>query len=184
MTTPTSWKHFAALAALALLAPPLAHALSSDSEQAIEIEADFAELDEKEGKTFYSGNVVVTQGSIRMTGDRLRVHLDDDNVLEEAFLEGRPASFQQRPDDAENDIVGRALTIEYHAMKDLLYLIENAHVTRGEESFEGYRIDYDTERSIITARSAEASGVEAAPGSEQPAGRVRIVLPPRKKAEQ
>jgi lipopolysaccharide export system protein LptA len=156
------------------LAPALAHALKTDSDQPIEIEADFAELDETEGKTIYRGNVIVVQGSIRMTGDLLRVDLDDQNELRDAYLEGRPAVFKQRPDDSENDIIGRALTIEYHSKENLLYLISEARVTRGEELFEGHRISYDTERSVITAHSDD----EVAPKR-----RVRIVIPPQKKDE-
>ena len=43
-------------------------ALSTDYDQPIEIESDFAELDDVEGTTVYIGNVIVVQGSIRMTG--------------------------------------------------------------------------------------------------------------------
>jgi lipopolysaccharide export system protein LptA len=165
---------------LALLGGGPAWALSTDKDQPIEIEADFAELDESAGRTVYTGNVIVVQGSIRMTGDRLRVNLDDNNDLDQVFLEGRPAEFKQRPDDAENDIVGRAINIEYQAKQNLLTLIDSARVTRGEELFEGYRISYDTERSIITARALQAS--DQAPSTEPAAGgRVRIVIPPRKK---
>jgi lipopolysaccharide export system protein LptA len=170
-------KHLSAITACWLaMVPAYVHALSSDSEQPIEIEADFAELDETEGRTIYRGNVIVVQGSIRMTGDLLRVNLDDQNELQDAYLEGQPAVFKQRPDNSENDIVGRALTIEYHSKENLLYLIREARVTRGEELFEGHRISYDTERSIITAHAEETA--DAGQGR-----RVRIVIPPQKKDE-
>ncbi len=167
-----------------IVTAPAVGALSSDSDQPIEIEADFAELDELEGRTVYSGNVIVTQGSIRMTGDRLRVVLDDNNELEDVYLEGRPAVFKQRPDDSENDIVGRAKTIEYHSKDAVLFLIEEARVTRGDELFEGYRINYDTERSIITARALQPSG-DTSSGQEapEPGSRVRIIIPPKKDDE-
>lgn len=42
--------------------------LSSDPDQPIEVEADSAELDDKERIAVYQGNVVVIQGSIRLTG--------------------------------------------------------------------------------------------------------------------
>ena len=66
-------------------------ALSTDSQQPIEIEADFAELDDQEGRTIYVGNVIVTQGSIKMTGDKLKVLFDENRDLEHAHMEGRPA---------------------------------------------------------------------------------------------
>ena len=52
-------------------------ALPGDSNQPIEIEADFAELDDEQGETIYVGNVIVIQGSLRMTGEKLRIILDD-----------------------------------------------------------------------------------------------------------
>ena len=164
----------------AMLWPGAAPALSSDADQPIEIEADFAELDEQEGRTVYSGNVVVVQGSIRMTGARLLVNFDDDQQLKEVYMTGTPATFKQRPDGADVDITGKALKIEYFADVSMLHLIENAKLTRGGQQFEGARINFDTERSVITARSTAAS--KPAAGKPAPSGgRVRIIIPPRRK---
>lgn len=156
-------------------------ALSSDAEQPIEIEADFAELDDQEGTTVYVGNVIVVQGSIRMTGDKFRVIFSEERELQDAYMEGRPAYFKQTPDGGAADVEGEALTIEYHRLQNLVHLIENAKVTQADRLFEGYRINYDTAKSLITARAATRTSPLAA---EQPArkpGRVRVVIPPRKK---
>jgi lipopolysaccharide export system protein LptA len=156
-------------------------ALSSDSEQPIEIEADFAELDDEEGTTVYVGNVIVTQGSIRMTGDRLRVNFTEERDLKDAYLEGQLATFKQTPDNALHDVEGEAVLIEYHALKSLLFLIERAKVTQGERLFQGHRINYDTDKSIITARSARAGQADKDEQPKETSGRVRIIIPPKKK---
>ena len=158
-------------------------ALSTDSEQPIEIEADFAELDDEEGTTLYVGNVIVIQGSIRMTGDRLRVNFTEDRDLKEVYLEGQPATFRQTPDNAAHDVEGEALLMEYHALKNLLFLIEKAKVTQGERLFQGHRINYDTEKSIITARSSRAGKADKDERSKETSGRVRIIIPPKKKRD-
>lgn len=158
-------------------------ALSTDSEQPIEIEADFAELDDEEGTTVYVGNVIVIQGSIRMTGDRLRVNFTEDRDLKEVYLEGQPATFKQTPDDAIHDVEGEALMMEYHALKNLLFLIEKAKVTQGERLFQGHRISYDTEKSIITARSSRAGKADKDERRKETSGRVRIIIPPKKKRD-
>ncbi len=160
--------------------------LSTDSEQPIEVEADFAELDETEGVTVYKGNVIVVQGSIRMSGEKLTVNFTEDQDLKDAYLEGKPARFKQRPDNKEFDTEGEALQIEYHARESLLYLIEKAKLTQGEKLFSGHRITYDTERSILTARRARATevptpGVTEAPRKRQ---RVKIIIPPKRKKQQ
>ena len=152
-------------------------ALATDSEQPIEIQADFAELDDQEGKTVYVGNVVVIQGSIKMTGDKLRVNFSEERDLQEVFLEGRPAYFKQTPDNGE-DVEGEALLIEYHALKSLLHLIQKARLTQGERLFEGDRINYDTEKSVITARAVPKA--QQSKGEPKPRERVRVIIPPKK----
>ncbi len=163
----------------AVLASPC-FALSTDSEQPIEIEADFAELDDESGTTVYVGNVVVIQGSIRMTGDRLRVNFTPEKDLKDAYLEGKLATFKQSPDKAE-DVNGEALEIEYHAMDSMLFLIQKAKVTQGERLFQGHRINYDTKKSIITARSARAGEANKDEIPKAGSERVRIIIPAKKK---
>jgi lipopolysaccharide export system protein LptA len=158
-------------------------ALSTDVEQPIEIEADFAELDDAAGRTTYTGNVVVVQGSIRMTGDKLIANFDESRQLVDVYIEGAPAYFKQSPDGGKQDIEGEGLQIEYHQKKSLLYLIDKARLKQGERSFEGYRINYDTKRSIITGRGASNGGSNAAPAASKPS-RVKVIIPPKRKTEQ
>ena len=156
----------------------VATALSSDSSQPIEIEADFAELDEQAGRTIYKGNVELTQGSLRLFGDSLVALFDDQNELVRIELTGVPARFKQRPDDAKVDIEGEALKIDYRKAKSLLRLITRAKLTKGQQLFEGNQIDYDTELAVIKARGASTT----APSNDAPSGnggRVRIVIPPK-----
>ena len=54
-----------------LLAAGQSHALSTDSNQPIRVQADSAELDDGKGVATYRGNVVITQGSLRVTGTSL-----------------------------------------------------------------------------------------------------------------
>lgn len=158
-----------------------AHARSSDADQPIEIEADFAELDDRVRKAVYTGNVVVTQGSIRMTGDRFIIHYTPDNELQKAFMKGKPARFKQRPDNADEDVEGEAIQFEYFATKNMMHLIENAKVTQGAKHYSGYYLTYDTVRSITTARRAKSG--EQTPSGAAPPQRERIVviMPPKKK---
>ena len=158
---------------------PRGLALATDSEQPSEIEADFAELDDQEGKTIYVGNVVVTQGSIKMTGDKLKVNFSEERDLEDVYIEGRPAYFKQTPDSGD-DVEGEGLLIEYHAQKNLLHLIQKAKLTQGKRIFTGDRINYDTAKSVITARGAPA--VPQSSGTPpKKRERVRIIIPPKKK---
>ena len=169
--------------ALLIGCSPSAFGLSTDFEQPIEIEADFAELDDEEGTTVYIGSVVVIQGSIRMTGDRLRVNFTPERDLKDAYMEGRLATFKQTPDDSEEDVEGEGLMIEYHALENMIYLIGKAKVTQGARLTQGHRINYDTERSIVTVRSSRAGRADKDEQPKATSGRVRIIIPPKKKEQ-
>lgn len=169
----------ALLLALLALAPQVS-ALSTDIDQPIEIEADAGEFDESAGRTVYTGNVIVTQGSMRMTGDRLIANFDDNRVMIDAFLNGQPATFHQTPDGGKQDIDAIGNKIEYHPRKNLIFVIEKARLTQGERVFEGYRINYDTKRSIITGTGTAQNQGGGAPASKP--GRVKVVIPPKKRA--
>ena len=170
----------------ALLACGQTWALTTDKDQPIEIEADSAELDDKEGVTIYEGNVVVTQGSIRMTGNKMTVHYTGDNELDTVVLNGHPATYRQLPDKSEVYDEAEALQMEFYQAKNLIVLINKARVKQKDVQFTGDRIEYDTVQSKIKARGSitqpiESSAEEGAEAPEQ--GRVKIIITPPKKKE-
>ncbi|MEM7465531.1 MAG: lipopolysaccharide transport periplasmic protein LptA [Pseudomonadota bacterium] len=170
-----------------LLAAVLNHsaiyALSTDSQQPIEIEADFAELDDQEGRTIYVGNVIVTQGSIRMKGDKLKVLFDADRDLEHVHMEGRPAYFKQTPDGGKEDVEGEGLIIEYFAKKGMLHLIQKAKLTQGARLFTGDRINYDARKSVITGRGEPKNkATQAKDDKPKKRERIKVIIPPKKSA--
>ena len=166
-----------------LVLPSLLGALPTDMDQPIEIEADFAELDDEKGTTIYIGNVVVIQGSIRMTGDSLKVVLTEDRQIEEAYLQGKPATFKQTPNIGEEDVEGEAKTIEYYSDKEVVHLIDSAKVTQGKRLTQGHRINYDIERSIVTVRSLRANMINKDRVEKNRSQRVKIILPPPEETE-
>ena len=155
-------------------------ALSTDSQQPIEIEADFAELDDQEGRTIYVGNVIVTQGSIKMTGDKLKVLFDENRDLEHVHMEGRPAYFKQTPDGGKEDVEGEGLIIEYYAKKSMLHLIQKAKLTQGNRLFTGDRINYDSAKNVITGRGAPKTQDKSDTPPKRK--RVKVIIPPKKPA--
>lgn len=143
----------------------------------MEIEADFAEFDDETGNSMYRGHVVVIQGSIRMTGDVLTITYTDARELDLITLHGKPAHFQQRPDNEEVDVVGEASRIEYHGKEELLYLFTRAKVTKGERLFKGDRIVYDSSASMVRATAEPPAQQAEAP--DRPRERVKVVIPPK-----
>lgn len=156
--------------------------LSTDKNQPIEIEADAAELDDQKGVTVYTGNVVVTQGSIRMTGDKMTVYYTNDNDLDTVIMLGQPATYKQLPDNSQVYDEAEALRMEFYNLKNLIVLIDNALVKQEGLRFSGSRIEYDTENSKIKARGTpEKTATDEQTPSGDGSGRVKITIQPRKK---
>jgi len=172
-------KYLLLFTTLALCNP--AWPLSTDKDQPIEIEANTAELDDQKGVTVYTGNVVVTQGSIRMTGDKMTVYYTKDNDLDTVIMLGQPATYRQMPDKKEVYDEAEALRMEFYNLKHLIVLINNALVTQEGLRFSGSHIEYDTENSKIRARGAPVTSVAEDGTPAQGTGRVKITIQPKKK---
>ncbi len=148
----------------------LSHALSSDKEQPIEISADKVEIDNAHGKSIYSGNVEIIQGSIKITGNNATIYTDIDGNLKKADILGTPASFKQTPDNKE-EIDAKADHIEVLYEKDeQVNLYKNASLIQGTNTFTGDKIKYLTATDRVFADSQKDK-------------RVKVIITPRKKPD-
>lgn len=178
----TAWCATAGLLGmLGMLAGVPALALSTDSDQPIEVEADSAELDDIKNISVYRGKVIVIQGSIRMTGDIMTVHHTEEDEIEELVLEGRPATYRQMPDNGTVYDAAEALRMEYYETRNLVVLIDKAVVTQEGLRFSGDRIEYDTALSQVKAWSKPRDEAAPEPG-ESADGRVKIIIKKKKDA--
>ena len=163
-----------------LLIPPTAvilllmvTALSAETKpptEPINIAADNAKVLEKEGKSVYSGNVVLIQGTTKVTADRITV-LSKDGKLSRIVAEGKPVTYHQKNQPKAADIKGEAERVDYFAFEKRIVLVNNAKLTQGKNVFSGNRIEYNAISEVVTARQSK-SGKE----------RVRVTIQPEKKA--
>ncbi|MBK5941626.1 lipopolysaccharide transport periplasmic protein LptA [Halochromatium roseum] len=147
-------------------------ALESDQYQPMYIEADAAELDEKQLTSLYIGNVEVTQGSMFIQADEVLVHHKPDRRAEKIIAIGQPVHYRQRLDDDPDEVTGRALRMEYEADREELTLIDDAVLVQGEDRFASDRIVYNRITERVTAGS-----------SAQGRDRVKIRIEPESAAE-
>lgn len=145
--------------------------LSSDKNQPMNIQSDHGEWqnDTKTGigTGIYTGHVLITQGSIRITADRAVVHTRNGQLLD-ADITGQPATFQQQPDQGEL-MHGTADRIHYNADTDFVDMIGHAHMQQGVREMSADVIHYNTE-----TEHALASG-------SKNGGRVHITVPPKQR---
>ena len=180
------------VAAAAALSAGDARALSSDRDQPIVIEALTAEADNRAQVTVYRGDVVITQGTLRITGDTVWIHYDDSNSITKAISVGKPAHFRQLPDNKENYMTADADRMEYHADQDLILLLGNARYGEGTDKITAQRIVYDSRRGRVkagtlsdaatgTSDQGNSGQADAAGGESSGPSRVRITITPKKK---
>ena len=163
------------LLALLAAAVPGAHAERADREKEIVLVADRWTGDDINKVTTLTGNVVVTQGTMRMTADKLTVK-EDAQKNKFYVATGSPVTFRQKRDKAEEFVDGVAQRAEFDEKTDMLKLFTKARVKSGPNEITGDFISYDMTREV-----AEASG--AAPGaSVSRDSRVKVIIVPQKKA--
>lgn len=157
------------LAVLALAGVSTAHALKGDADQPINVRAKSVDVNEKTGVATYVGAVVMTQGSLRLEGDRVEVTRRA-NRLELAKAFGRPAKMTTRTDAGE-ELEGRALRIEYHATERVIDLYGKVSLKRDQDWMTGATAHYDIDTQRLTARGDGKGQVNAViqPAKPEPA---------------
>lgn len=143
-------------------------ALSSDKQKPIEVEADSFNLDDAKKITVYSGNVIMTQGSMEIMADNVTIY-DARGTTDKIIAIGKPVKFKQQPDDNQGLIRGEAKRFEYLVSKNTLVLINKATLWQSGNTFSSDRITYDSKHSIVKAGDKKS-------GSK----RVKITLQPAK----
>lgn len=153
----------------------LAHALPSDSNQPINVQADSAEMDDKRGVAIYRGDVVITQGTLKITGDTVTITLDKNGDIDIFTSEGKPAYYEQLPSENKEIVQAYGLTIQYFAANEKIIIIDQAKVIQQGNTFRGEKIVYDTKREIVTAGRGKQGTITT------PEPRIDMVIQPRNK---
>jgi len=154
----------------ALTIPSLCHALSTDRDQPMMIEADRVELNDASGVSVYTGNVKVTQGTLKLTGDRMTVY-NKGNDIDKVLMDGSPATYEQRPDGKEQDVHAKSKRMEYYTSPERIILLEQAEVDQAGDILRSERIVYDVVKDQVNA------------GTDQPDERVVITIQPKPKTD-
>lgn len=155
-----------------------ASAEKADREKPINLEADAVTVNDAKKTSIYTGNVILTQGTLIIRGDKLIVREDKDGFNHSTSF-GNPTTFKQKREGKNEYIEGSGQRIEYDARMDKVQLYTKAWVKRGEDIVHGDYISYDA-----NAEFAEViGGGEKAATEGTPKGRVRAVIQPKRKPE-
>lgn len=162
-----------------------AQAEQADRAKPMNIEADSMRYDDLKQTSVFTGNVVVTKGTILIRGDRIDVRQDPEGY-QYGVVTGAPgklAYYKQKRDAGTDEwIEGQGETIEYDSRADNVKFIRQAVMRRligatvNDES-SGPMIVYDQSNDTFTVNGSSVppnAGV-----ATQPGGRVRAILTPK-----
>lgn len=161
------------LTLLALSCANLAHALESDRDQTIEIQADAATLDESQGKSVYQGQVVITQGTLEVTAEEVEIHTVDSEVIQIIATAGTNelAHYQQQMNENREMVSAQAKKITYLVQEERLHLAGTASLRQVDDVFTGELLYYDMANGIVNLHSSGGSD------------RVNMTISPKKSTE-
>jgi lipopolysaccharide export system protein LptA len=166
------------IALAACLACDVALAERADREKEIVVGADRLIADDANRTSTFEGGVVVTQGTMRITANKVTVK-EDAQRHKYYVADGAPVTFRQKRDKVDEWVEGFAERAEFDDRNDVLKLFNRAKVKSNQNEITGEFISYDMKKEL-----AEVTG--APPGSAAPSGTGRvkvIILPPKKEPE-
>ena len=149
------------------------HALSSDKDKPMTIEADSVDIDDKKGLTVYRGNVDVRQGTLHVTGNTLVIEKVDGEVKIVTVV-GKPATYKQRPDNKKQDVTAEARKLQVYPKRDMVRLERNAIVNQEGNVYKGNIIEYDNKNDIIKMKG----NIGKTDTGKKKKGRIRMTIQP------
>ncbi|WP_076999433.1 lipopolysaccharide transport periplasmic protein LptA, partial [Variovorax sp. KK3] len=171
--------------ALLLAGVGSAQAEKADRTKPMNIEADSMRYDDLKQTSVFTGNVVVTKGTIVIRGTRIDVRQDPEGYQYGVVTAapGKLAYYKQKRDAGTDEwIEGESEVIEYDSRADNVKFIRRAVMRRlygatvNDES-SGPMIVYDQGNDTFTVNG---SGLPPNAGvATQPGGRVRAILTPK-----
>ncbi|MES2979480.1 MAG: lipopolysaccharide transport periplasmic protein LptA [Pseudomonadota bacterium] len=169
--------------AVAMLAALPAHAEKADRDKPMNAEADALRYDDLKQTSVFTGNVVITKGTILVRGARVDVSQDPQGYQQAVVTAapGKLAYYKSKRDGVDEYIEGEGELIEYDSRADTVRFIRRAVLRRYvgatlADETTGALIRYDNTRDIFTV---DGSAAQPNPAAAAPGGRVRALLSPR-----
>jgi len=125
-------------------------ALQTDRKQPIKIEAGKASIEKKTGISTYSNNVMVRQGSMRITADKITIYTREGKLVKMTAL-GKPTTFQQKTNNKNKSIDASAMKMTFHANSNIAIFENNAVLKQGGNTFTSNRIVYNIGKDQVNA---------------------------------
>lgn len=133
-----------------------AFALRGDTDQPIHIDSGSQSLENN--VVIFSENVVITQGSIKVSADKVKI-IRQEGKKEIVEAAGSPVSFQQTLDNGK-PVQGKGNQVHYDLGSEFLVLSGNAELRQLDSFIQAEKITYDVKKQQLKASSGGKSRVK------------------------
>ncbi|MDD2918946.1 lipopolysaccharide transport periplasmic protein LptA [Rhodoferax sp.] len=169
------------------LSVSVACAENADRDKPMNVEADALRYDDNKQVSTFTGQVVLTKGTILIRGDKLEVRQDSQGYQYGVVtgVPGQRAFFKQKREGVDEIIEGEGETIDYDGRLDTVKFTGQAQLRRFQgaklnDEFNAGIIVYNNLTNVFTLDGAPAAGSTGSTGQPgAPAGRVRAMLAPK-----
>lgn len=161
------------LAAGAAAVSASAYAERADRDKPLHIQADQAQVDDASQTSVFTGNVIMTQGTLTIRGDKIVIVQDKDG-FKHGTATGRQSSFRQKREGLDEYVEGYGDRIEYDTKTEILDLHGKARMKREHDEANGEHIAYDSKTEIFRV-------IGSANRNAPLQGRAHAILQPRSK---
>jgi lipopolysaccharide export system protein LptA len=130
---------------------PVVHAKTGDRNQPMNTTQDSVNgFNAPNTMTTLTGHVVVTQGTMKATGNVAYIYLDADTQVSRIVMKGNPAHIQQL-DDNDKLMTGEAPTLDYDNINGIAVLSPNGVVTEQDTGdAHADKLTYNTQTTYFT----------------------------------
>lgn len=135
-----------------------ANALTGDTDKPINIDSGSQSLDMTNNVVVFSDNVLITQGSIRVTADRVTITRQE-GKKEIIDASGSPVTFQQTLDNGK-PVNGKGNSVNYDLNAEYLILTGNAELKQLDSFIRANKITYDVKKQQLKATSGGKNRVK------------------------
>ncbi|MCL6268892.1 lipopolysaccharide transport periplasmic protein LptA [Sansalvadorimonas sp. 2012CJ34-2] len=155
--------------AAALIATQL-WALPDDRNQPIYISSDSADIDDAKGIAIYRGDVEMTQGTTKLTGDIVTIY-SKNREIQRVVSEGKKkqAYYEELQSEEKGKLKAWGKTIDYDFAVEKIELIKQAKLIQKGDTFTGDHIEYDQAKQLVNATGQQGG---------KTGGRVQMVIQP------
>ena len=160
----------------AILLAVQSNSLAAEQVEKIFIDADHMQMNINTGYSVYTGNVKITQGELKLIGDKVTVQQSNDEV-ERITVTGKPAHYNHVTEKGEN-IQAESELMVYTASQNKLVMTVNAKLKQPDHQVSSQKIVYDTEKKIVIA--GDKTGSSSSDSGSDSSQRVNITLTPKK----